>query len=101
MLAEKSLTRHFQQYLTNSLYSGIKIKLNNWLLPYPGLRLEFLAAAAAAAAEPQPQVFYENFHFQNLSKKKSQSKEKLEKKNKNILKLESKKMGLFQMYEKS
>ena len=50
---------------------------------YPGLRLEFLAAAAAAAAvaaEPQPQVFYENFHFQNLSKKKSKSKEKLEKK---------------------
>jgi hypothetical protein len=32
--------------------------------------MEFLAAAAAAA-EPPPQVFYENFHFQNLSKKKS------------------------------
>ena len=31
------------------------------------------------AAGPQPQVFYEKFHFQNMSKKKSQSKEKLEK----------------------
>ena len=33
----------------------------------------------ATAAESQPQVFYENFNFQNMSKKKSQSKEKLEK----------------------
>ena len=49
--------------------------------PYPERQLRLLsgAAAAAAVAPQQPQVFYEKFHFQNMSKKNSQSKEKLEK----------------------
>ena len=47
--------------------------------PYPELQLELLVAAATGAAKPQPQVFNEKCQFQNLSKKKSQSKEKLEK----------------------
>ena len=37
------------------------------------------AVVPQLAAEPQPQAFYEKCHFQNMSKKKSQSKKKLEK----------------------
>jgi hypothetical protein len=50
-----------------------------------------LLVAAATGADPHPQVLHEKFHFQNLSKKKSQSIEKLGKISQNILKLKSEK----------
>jgi hypothetical protein len=58
-------------------------------------------ATAVTAADPQPQAFHEKCNFQHLSKKKHKVKKNWKKTSKNILKLESKKMGSFQMYEKS
>jgi hypothetical protein len=45
--------------------------------------------------------FMKTFIFKICQKKNHKVKKNWKKKNKNILKLESKKMGLFQMYEKS
>jgi hypothetical protein len=57
----------------------------------------------AAATDPQPQVLYEKFNAQNLSKKNKNHKVKKNwnKKVNVFLKLESEKMGSFQMYKKS